>query len=171
MVARWLLTGLARTEDGADGIGVHVRPEGAGARLAFDGEETTVSGRLGKDDSLEAQVDGRRHRARIAWDGTDIHLELEGVQHRLRLHDPLAAAAGQAAGGNRLIAPMPSKVVQVHVRPGQRVARGDALMVLEAMKMEHTIVAPLDGRVAAVHYRAGALVEEGVELADIEKDD
>ena len=63
---------------------------------------------------------------------------------------------------------MPGKVVQVHVAPGDRVARGDALMALEAMKMEHTIVAPMDGRVAAVHYRANDLVEEGVDLIDFE---
>ena len=68
------------------------------------------------------------------------------------------------AGGGRLTAPMPGKVVTVQVAPGARVARGAPLLVLEAMKMEHTIVAPGDGQVTEIHYAAGDLVEEGVEL-------
>jgi 3-methylcrotonyl-CoA carboxylase alpha subunit len=100
----------------------------------------------------------------------ELGLQLSGEHHRLRLHDPLAAASDQEAGGNRVIAPMPGKVVQVHVAPGDRVARGDALLALEAMKMEHTIVAPMDGRVAAIHYREGDLVEEGADLIDLESE-
>jgi 3-methylcrotonyl-CoA carboxylase alpha subunit len=65
---------------------------------------------------------------------------------------------------------MPGRVVQVRVRAGDQVARGAALLVLEAMKMEHTIVAPIDGAVVAVHYGEGDLVEEGVDLIDIAPD-
>jgi len=56
----------------------------------------------------------------------------------------------------------------VHVGEGQRVARGEPLMVLEAMKMEHVIAAPDDGRVTAVHYAVGAQVEEGAQLIGFE---
>ena len=106
---------------------------------------------------MEAELDGQPRRATVRWDGPEIDLEIAGARHRFRLHDPLAAAADREAGGNRLMAPMPGKVVQVKVGQGDRVARGEAVMVLEAMKMEHTIVAPMDGRVAAVHYRANDL--------------
>lgn len=59
---------------------------------------------------------------------------------------------------------MPGRVAQVQVMPGQEVSRGDVLLVLEAMKMEHTLYAPKDGRIADVHFAVGEQVEEGVEL-------
>ncbi|HEX6841162.1 MAG TPA: acetyl-CoA carboxylase biotin carboxyl carrier protein subunit, partial [Stellaceae bacterium] len=64
----------------------------------------------------------------------------------------------------RLTAPMPGKVAQVLAKPGGRVKRGQALMVLEAMKMEHTIAAPADGVIERVNFAPGDLVEEGAEL-------
>jgi 3-methylcrotonyl-CoA carboxylase alpha subunit len=84
------------------------------------------------------------------------------------LHDPLTLGAAAEAGGGRLTAPMPGRVAEVHVRPGARVARGAPLLVLEAMKMEHTIAAPGDGRVTEIHYATGDLVEEGAELLALE---
>ena len=159
---------LLRFEGAAASIDVLVRPGAAGVRLEIGGQEVLASGRLSQDGTLEAELDGRKIRATVHWDGVELGLEVDNERHRLRLHDPLAAAADQEAGSNRLIAPMPGKVVQVHVAPGDRVARGDALMALEAMKMEHTIVAPRDGLVAAVHYRANDLVEGGVDLIDLE---
>ncbi len=63
---------------------------------------------------------------------------------------------------------MPGRVVQVRVEAGREVKRGEPLVVLEAMKMEHTIAAPADGRVSAVRYQIGELVEEGAELVAFE---
>jgi len=59
---------------------------------------------------------------------------------------------------------MPGRIVAVKVEAGTRVARGAPILVLEAMKMEHTIAAPADGVVDAIRYRVGDQVEEGVEL-------
>jgi 3-methylcrotonyl-CoA carboxylase alpha subunit len=59
---------------------------------------------------------------------------------------------------------MPGRVVQLLVAAGETVRQGQAMMVIEAMKMEHTIAAPRDGIVEAVHYAAGDPVEEGAEL-------
>ncbi len=159
---------LLRFEGAAEPIDVLVRPGPGIVRLGFGEKEVVASGRLADDGTLDARLDGRTRSATALWDGADLSLEVDGARHPLRLFDPLAVAADQEAGSNRVIAPMPGKVVQVHVAPGDRVARGDALMALEAMKMEHTIVAPMDGRVAAVHYRANDLVEEGVDLIDFE---
>ena len=147
---------------------MEVRPAPAGVRLGFGGREVVASGRLAADGTLEARLDGRRRRASVSWDGTELELEVDGERHRLRLYDPLTAAADQDAGSDRVIAPMPGKIVQVHVKPGERVTRGAPLMVLEAMEMEHTLAAPMDGRVAAVHYRGGDMVEEGVDLVDLD---
>jgi len=59
---------------------------------------------------------------------------------------------------------MPGRVVELLVAAGDAVRRGQALIVVEAMKMEHTIAAPRDGRIAAIHYAPGDNVEEGAEL-------
>jgi 3-methylcrotonyl-CoA carboxylase alpha subunit len=75
------------------------------------------------------------------------------------------AQAGQAeahAGGLR--APMPGKVSAYMATVGQAVVRGQAVAVMEAMKMEHTLVAPLDGVVEALLYTPGDQVAEGAEL-------
>ena len=64
----------------------------------------------------------------------------------------------------RFVAPMPGKIVAVRCEPGARVARGQVLVVLEAMKMEHAILAPADGLVEALRCRQGEQVTEGSEL-------
>jgi len=81
-----------------------------------------------------------------------------------RFPDPSAHAA---AGS--LLAPMPGAVVRVAAAQGQHVTVGQPLVVLEAMKMEHTVAAPVDGVVAALHVRPGDQVESGQALAVVEE--
>ncbi|HEY5211346.1 MAG TPA: acetyl-CoA carboxylase biotin carboxylase subunit [Stellaceae bacterium] len=78
--------------------------------------------------------------------------------------DPWADRADVAAAGGRLTAPMPGKIVQVLARSGETVKRGQPILILEAMKMEHTIAAPADGIVDAINYAVGELVDEGAVL-------
>lgn len=78
--------------------------------------------------------------------------------------DALAHAGEAAAEGGRLTAPMPGKVVSFAVKAGDVVTKGQALAVMEAMKMEHTIAAPADGTVAELLYAPGDQVNEGAEL-------
>jgi 3-methylcrotonyl-CoA carboxylase alpha subunit len=96
------------------------------------------------------------------------HVFAPGVRVRLARIDPFAAAgeAGELQG--HLTAPMSGTIVAVLVQPGDVVDKGVALVVLEAMKMEHTIVAPAAGRVAAVHFGVGDRVAEGVDLVDVD---
>ena len=82
----------------------------------------------------------------------------------LRDVDAIAHAGEAAADAGRLSAPMPGKVVAFLASPGQSVARGQALAVMEAMKMEHTLHAPRDGVVAEWLYAVGDQVAEGNEL-------
>ena len=70
--------------------------------------------------------------------------------------------------GAGLVAPMPGKVIALLARAGAAVEKGAPLLVLEAMKMEHTISAPRDGTVKAFRYAAGDQVSEGAELVDFE---
>jgi 3-methylcrotonyl-CoA carboxylase alpha subunit len=78
--------------------------------------------------------------------------------------DVLAHAGEAHAEGGRLTAPMPGKVVSFFVKAGDVVAQGQALAVMEAMKMEHTIAAPADGKVGELLYAPGDQVAEGAEL-------
>ncbi len=78
-------------------------------------------------------------------------------------------AEGEAAVGDGVIlSPMPGKIVAVHVKVGAKVKKGDALLVLEAMKMEHMLTAPFDGKVSELKARAGEQVSEGAMLVKLE---
>jgi biotin carboxyl carrier protein len=81
----------------------------------------------------------------------------------------LAAAEGQEEAAGVLTAPMPGKVIRQMAAAGDRVSAGAPLLVLEAMKMEHTVAAPADGRIVALYVTAGDQVEEGIVLLDFER--
>jgi 3-methylcrotonyl-CoA carboxylase alpha subunit len=85
--------------------------------------------------------------------------------------DPLARESDGAGGSGMTLAPMPGRVVSVHVAVGQTVAEGDRLVVLEAMKMEHSMTAARDGVVAEVLVAAGDQVEAGAPLIRLEDED
>ena len=80
------------------------------------------------------------------------------------------AGGGASAGDGAILAPMPGKVIAVEVAEGDRVVRGQKLVVLEAMKMEQAMVAPFDGAVAEVKVRAGGQVSEGALLVRLQKE-
>jgi 3-methylcrotonyl-CoA carboxylase alpha subunit len=143
---------------------VRVAYRGAGYRLELPGGGSDARAARLEDGALALDLDGQRRRAVVARHGAEVTVLIGGETARLALIDPLAPRVGGGEAGGRLTAPMPGKVIQVLAEPGAKVARGQALMVLEAMKMEHTIAAPGDGVLARVNYRAGDLVEEGAEL-------
>lgn len=86
------------------------------------------------------------------------------------IHDVLAGSGIGAGGGNTVIAPMPGLVKQVNVSSGQTVSEGDALVILEAMKMEHTLTAPRDGLIAELNVSTGDQVEDGTILIALEEE-
>ncbi len=157
--------------DGDRTVAVVVHYRADGYALDLPGGRIEVNGEITASGALRAVLDGRRVSAAVIRHAGDMVVILSGISHRLRLADPLDAVADEPASGGRMTAPMPGKVVKVHVTPGQNVLRGAPLIVLEAMKMEHAIAAPSAGRVSAVHYAAGDVVEEGVELLTLETPD
>ncbi|MDD5949346.1 MAG: biotin/lipoyl-binding protein [Lachnospiraceae bacterium] len=80
---------------------------------------------------------------------------------------PAAPAASGFAGGIKVNAPMPGKVLSVKASVGQAVKKGDVILILEAMKMENEIVAPEDGTVASIDAAEGTSVEAGAVLATL----
>jgi biotin carboxyl carrier protein len=142
-----------------------VRVEADAAEL--DGRRVPVAVRELDANTRELTVGGIRHRVAWARDGERIFVWCDGRTHVFARAKPIRAGAG-ADGGGDLRAPMPGRVRRSLAREGERVERGQVLVVLEAMKMEHAIRAPRDGVVRAVRVREGDLVEAGVELAEIE---
>ena len=147
-------------------------------------DEVSASLRYRRDGSLQLSVADTVGELRFAAAGTGIALhwgDVSAVVHvyrqgelahvhtaqgaaQLTVVDLLAHGGDVQVEGGRLTAPMPGKVVSFAVKAGDRVKRGQALAVLDAMKMEHTIAAPADGVVAELLYAPGDQVGEGAAL-------
>lgn len=100
----------------------------------------------------------------VVRDGETIHVFAGATHHVIHYHDPLAHAGESEAEGGRLTAPMPGKIVALLVKPGDQVEKGAPLLIMEAMKMEHTISAPAQGTVESLMYAVGDQVGEGAQL-------
>jgi 3-methylcrotonyl-CoA carboxylase alpha subunit len=112
----------------------------------------------------EVLLGGERHRLSVYARGERRAVFAEAGSALVAELDPIAHAGDHAGEGGRLTAPMPGKVVAFLAAPGEKVQRGQALAVMEAMKMEHTIHAPRDGVVEELLYGVGDQVAEGGEL-------
>jgi len=106
----------------------------------------------------------RRVRLAVYVHGEQVTVFAPEGRADIREVDDIAHAGEGASSGGQLTAPMPGRLIAYMAKPGERVARGQALAVIEAMKMEHTIHAPRDGVVREVLYAAGDQVGEGSEL-------
>ena len=116
------------------------------------------------DQGIDLQFAGQRHTVQVYRQGELAHVFAAHGATRLQAIDLLAHAGDRQAEGGRLTAPMPGKVLSFAVKSGDKVKQGQALAVMEAMKMEHTIAAPADGTVAELLYAPGDQVPEGAEL-------
>jgi len=132
--------------EGAEAV-LQCTPQGDGLWVEFNGSRihSTVYAQEGASDVLR-------------------HVFTPQGATRISLLDPLAHAGEATPEGGRLTAPMPGKVVSFAVKAGDKVKAGQALAVMEAMKMEHTISAPKDGTVAELLYAPGDQVADGAEL-------
>ncbi len=130
----------------------------------------------GPDLSLRWQADGaglwvvyaERLHSTVDWQGEVAHVFTPRGATRVSVLDPLAHAGETAAAGGRLTAPMPGKVVSFSVKAGDSVKAGQALAVMEAMKMEHTLNAPHDGVVAELLFAPGDQVNDGDALLKLQ---
>jgi 3-methylcrotonyl-CoA carboxylase alpha subunit len=169
----WRLNGSARRllrfRCGGHEAAVAARAAGRGHLLELDGRELAVHGQLGTGGALRAELGGRRLSATVIVAGERRHVFLDGRSWQLSAVDPLyhsGEGAGQAGG---LSAPMPGKVIALLAAPG-RVDKGAPLLILEAMKMEHTIAAAAPGLLRSFRYAVGDQVAEGAELMEFEPD-
>jgi 3-methylcrotonyl-CoA carboxylase alpha subunit len=145
---------LSYLHDGA----LHLAFNEVGATLTYE--------RLPSDSGtrLDLRFNGWRQTVQTWQFGETVHVFCDRGAAQITEIDLLAHAGETAAEGGRLTAPMPGKVVSFAVKAGDAVTKGQALAVMEAMKMEHTIAAPADGTVAELLYAPGDQVSEGAEL-------
>src|SRR5262249_2102468 len=127
----------------------------------------TVSQVVLSDGSISASMDGLHRKARALVYHEHVHLWL-GAEHYDLLHeDPRSEQFSASHSSGDLTTPLPGVVAAVAVTAGQEVAAGEVLMVIEAMKMEHSISAPYAGTVQAVHFARGDRVPEGSTLLEL----
>jgi 3-methylcrotonyl-CoA carboxylase alpha subunit len=168
----WRLNGSARRAitmrhgDAVQMVTVNVVP--GGHELGLGAQRVFVRSTAGPNGQLHAQLGERRVNATVVITGERRHVFFEGRAWPLALVNTLhvGGAGDEVEGG--LKAPMPGKVIALMAEAGATVKKGDPLLVLEAMKMEHTLSAPRDGRVTAFRCAPGDQVTDGVDLLDFE---
>ncbi|MGN4190724.1 acetyl/propionyl/methylcrotonyl-CoA carboxylase subunit alpha [Burkholderia gladioli] len=141
-----------------------------GASLAIGEDEALAFGWAAGATPLDlvVTIGGERGAGRVVADGDNFHVFVDGTAESFVWENPLAHAGDAEHGGGRLTAPMPGKVIAVLVEAGQKVEAGAPLIVMEAMKMEHTIGAPSAGVVAEVLYAVGDQVADGAQLITLD---
>jgi len=142
-----------RAHPRADGL---YRLDLADRTYVAEAEESGVAMRL--------RLDGVVHRMTVVRSEDTLTVIWGGENYVLRVIDPLAPPRQEVSGSDRVVAPIPARVVRVLVEPGAAVTKGTPLVVLEAMKMEIVLSAPADATVERVHHRVDDMVEEGTEL-------
>ena len=120
--------------------------------LKQDGNDFTIS------------LNGEKITGKIIRKHEDFTVFYNGSVSYLHHYIPGADREDDQIGDGVIVTPMPGKVSRVFVENGDVVEEGQPLLVLEAMKMEHTIRAPADGSVVEFYYQAGQLVDGGAEL-------
>jgi biotin carboxyl carrier protein len=163
-------------------------------KIIFDGEEHQVE-ITPAEDSYRVTLAGAAHRfqplvqepplysflvddaevleADISFQKDSCQLNLRNRPYHLEVFDPrrrIVSSADLQDGGGTISAPMPGKVVEVKVKEKDAVEKGQAVVVIEAMKMQNELFAPSGGSVKELHVKAGDTVEAGAKLVVIAKE-
>jgi 3-methylcrotonyl-CoA carboxylase alpha subunit len=146
---------------------VSVRAAGESFAVTVDGTAFTLDVREAGPGTYVLRRDDRVETFHCVRDGADVLLFWRGTAYRLR-EEGERPRAGHRGGAAALEAPMPGRVIAVKAAPGQRVARGEELVVVESMKMENAIRAPREGTVKAVEAKVGEMVSPGRVLVELE---
>ncbi|MFJ6322604.1 MULTISPECIES: acetyl-CoA carboxylase biotin carboxylase subunit [unclassified Rhizobium] len=139
--------------------------------VALEGRTLLVRLLAGEGEARRVEIDGRQSSVTVFEASNGTTLFMDGQTHHFHRHDPLDGGEEAAAGGDRLIAPMPGLVKIVRVREGDVVAKGQALIVMEAMKMELTLTAMRDGIVESLNVGEGDQTSESAVLLSLRPED
>jgi 3-methylcrotonyl-CoA carboxylase alpha subunit len=167
----WRLGGASHQDfvfgDGAEERIVEATARAGNWLLQVGDRRLVASAGVERDGTFALVLDGVRRRVGVLAQGPETMVFIDGESWRLVEIDPLAARQGEDPAGGRLTAPMPGRVTRLLVEAGSKVRRGQPLMTIEAMKMEHTVAAPADGTVERVRFAVGDMIEEGAELVTL----
>jgi 3-methylcrotonyl-CoA carboxylase alpha subunit len=141
-----------------------------GLRLTVGARTGAFSVLKSRGDALSVLWEGERIAADVVRGANQWHVFREGRCTTLSMVDRLARAFESELATGQLTAPMPGKIVSIAAPAGTHVKRGAPLIVMEAMKMEHTLTAPCDGTVREILFSAGEQVAEGAQLLDFVAD-
>ena len=141
-----------------------IRRNRGGMALRVDAQKGELAWQLQTDGGLRLCWAGQRWTAHVDQVQGVTHVFAAAGSCSLSWVNPLAHAAEDAAQGGNLSAPMPGKLLSFAVKVGDKVTPGQALAVMEAMKMEHTVAAPAAGTVAELLFAPGDQVNEGLPL-------
>ncbi|WP_174536792.1 acetyl/propionyl/methylcrotonyl-CoA carboxylase subunit alpha [Micromonospora chalcea] len=162
------------TSPGGEEIEVHYRLDrtGALAEWSVSSSDTTSAVTVvdATPDRVVLDVDGVRRAFRVHRVGSSVFVDGPDGAASLTELPRLPLPTAELAAGS-LLAPLPGAVTRVHVEVGQRVAAGDLLLTLEAMKLEHPVLAPADGVVTELPVPAGGQVETGAVLAVVDPEE
>jgi 3-methylcrotonyl-CoA carboxylase alpha subunit len=143
---------------------------GGGYLLELPGDASMrASARHGDDGAIDVELEGKRSRATVARRPGALTVFAGERSYVLEFEKPAATEEEDPSG--RLVSPLPGSVIQVLVGSGETVAKGQALMIIEAMKMEHTISAPKRGTVRQIYFSKGEQVAEGAQLIEFEPEE
>ncbi|MEO8627603.1 MAG: acetyl/propionyl/methylcrotonyl-CoA carboxylase subunit alpha [Betaproteobacteria bacterium] len=149
-------------EDGEAEVSVTAHYRNGKVSLDLPGGHVDASVDALANGELIVDLGSDKVRATVVRNGRELTVFATGASHRLKLRE-YDAVEDEEAGG-RLTAPMPGNVIEVLVREGETVVKGQALMIIEAMKMEHTIQAPSEGSIERIRFAKGDQVKEGDQL-------
>ena len=144
--------------DGDDEIACHVHTTADGLQFAHNGRLTDFAWTTRDDGSLQVRLNGIGRSVRMIQVGDEISVLTDAGRAKLKLFDPYHFEADDTGNEGRLTALMPGRVVKVMTNAGDKVAKGQPLIIMEAMKMEHTIVSPREGVVERVAFQVGEMV-------------
>ena len=151
-------------QDGSDiEVAVHYLGR-AGYRLQLPGGEVIANGEIDESGTLKADLEGLKVSAAVVRDSDTLTILSRGEAFRIEYVDRMALVDVDLEEGSKVTAPLPGKIVQVMVESGAEVKKGDTLIILEAMKMEHAITASRDAVISDIPFAIGEQVTEGTEL-------
>jgi 3-methylcrotonyl-CoA carboxylase alpha subunit len=164
----WRMNGqLERTlsfSNDAGSVAVQLVYQPDGWQLRFDAQSLPLNDIRQQAAAFSLRLNGKAVLGSVVREQELFHVFHGGQHWQLQWRDPIAHAGEAEAEGGRLTAPMPGKIVALLVAAGAQVEQGAPLLIMEAMKMEHTINAPANGTVAELLYAVGDQVAEGAQL-------
>jgi acetyl/propionyl-CoA carboxylase alpha subunit len=144
-----------------------VREDAAGLTVTVDGTAFTLDVKETTAGTFTLRRAGAVETFHCVRDGDEVHLFWRGSAYRLREARERGRSADRP-GVSGLETPMPGRVIAVRASPGQKVARGQELLVVESMKMENALRSPREGVVKSVAARVGDMVNPGAVLVELE---